>query len=110
MSAFSAPRPPLRLSLPSKEAGIAAALVAALLVAGVLAVVFPLGAVALVALVWLSWLGSRAAALPRIFMAALGLVLAAYMFLGKGAAYAGVPPLFIVEACLILGLLSFVTA
>src|SRR5262249_13017129 len=72
--------------------------------------VFPVGAVALVALAWVVWLGTRAASLPRIFMAALGLILAAYMFFGRGAAYAGGPPLFIGEACLSLGLLAIVTA
>src|SRR5689334_2246064 len=110
MSAFSAPRPSLRVAMPSAEATMAVALVAALLLAGALAVVFPLGAVALVALAWVAWLATRAAQMPRIFMAALGIILAAYMFFGRGAAYAGVPPLFIGEACLGLGLLTIVTA
>jgi hypothetical protein len=42
----------------------------------------------------------------RLFLGALGLLLVAYAFLNKGGAYLGVPPLFVGEVVLSLGLVS----
>lgn len=45
-----------------------------------------------------------------VFMAALGILLLGYMFMGRGFAYLGVPPLYIGETVLILGSFAFITA
>ena len=44
--------------------------------------------------------------LPRIFLASLGCLLLGYAFLGRGFAYIGVPPIYVGELVLILGLLA----
>lgn len=46
--------------------------------------------------------------LPKLFLSALGVLLVIYAFLGRGGAYIGVPPLFVSEICLALGIFSFV--
>lgn len=43
----------------------------------------------------------------RIFLAALGILLVGYAFLGRGFAYIGFPPLYVGEIVLALGLLCF---
>jgi hypothetical protein len=43
----------------------------------------------------------------RIFLTALGILLLGYAFFGRGFAYLGIPPLFVGELVLILGLLTF---
>jgi len=49
------------------------------------------------------WCGSR---LPKFFLATLGILLIGYASLGRGFAYLGVPPLFVGEMALAMGLLA----
>jgi hypothetical protein len=53
------------------------------------------------------WCSSR---LPKFFLATLGALLIGYAFLGRGFAYLGVPPLFVGEMVLALGLLTAVVS
>jgi len=61
------------------------------------------GAAALLAV----WTGLRYAdSLPQRFLSALGILLAGYLFMGRGFAYVGVPPVFIGEIVLMIGVLA----
>jgi hypothetical protein len=86
-----------------------AAAIAACAVGGTLAAIAPLpaigGAGAVFALVGMLALGRRSA---QVFLAALTLVLVAYAFMGRGAAYIGVAPLYISEVLLFLALVALV--
>ena len=59
------------------------------------------GLLALAALI--AWVGRG---LPRLALGLIGVCLAGYAFLGKGFAYLGVPPLFVGELALGLGLMA----
>lgn len=45
--------------------------------------------------------------LPRVFVASLGVILTGYLFLGRGFAYLGLPPVYVGEVVLTLGLIGF---
>ena len=48
--------------------------------------------------------------LPTIFLSCLGCLLVGYAFLGRGFAYLGVPPIYVGESVLILGVLAASTS
>lgn len=99
--------------MPSLERGVAIRF-GALAVSGFVGIavaVAPLPAVAatttLVAAVWL--LG-RGAGVTRVFVVGMAIILTGYALFNRAFAYLGVPPLFIGEAVLGVGLLAFVYA
>lgn len=99
-------RPPRRRSVLQSAMVVLAALAVGLLslwqpvLAGV-------AGVALLALAFLAQVGAR---LPVYALGLIGISLVGYSVLGKGYAYLGVPPLFIGEVALLLGLLATVPA
>lgn len=54
------------------------------------------------------WLTSRGARVVDVFLAALAGILTGYAFFNRAFAYIGVPPLFVGEVVLVVGLLAFV--
>jgi hypothetical protein len=78
---------------------------AAIAVAGV---VFspPLAVAAVGAALTIAWLVSGADRPRRVFLGGLGLLLIGYAFLGRGIAHAGIPPLYVGELVLGLGVLA----
>lgn len=67
--------------------------------------VFGVAAAFAVIPLWLLTLGQR---LPRVFLGGVVVILVGYAFAGRGFAYAGVPPVFIGDAVLFVGVLTLV--
>ena len=59
------------------------------------------------AAVWIVALGAR---IERVFLAALGLAVLGYAFLGRGFAYRGVPPIYVGEIVLGIGVVASISA
>jgi hypothetical protein len=85
---------------------LAAVLIAIAVGAAVVVAPLPVvaGTIAAVAAIWVLSLGAR---VKGAFLGALAVILFGYAFFNRAFAYAGVPPLFVGELVLMLGVLAF---